>query len=42
MLSGVRRSCPRWLADQAALSGVLDALYGLHLPLLSVECADNP
>ena len=23
--------------DQAALSGVLNALYGLHLPLLSVE-----
>jgi hypothetical protein len=26
-----------WLADQAALSGVLNALYGLHLPLLSLE-----
>ena len=26
-----------WLADQAALLGVLNALYGLHLPLLSVE-----
>ena len=26
-----------WLPDQAALSGVLNALYGLHLPLLSVE-----
>ena len=25
------------LADQAALLGVLNALYGLHLPLLSVE-----
>ena len=25
------------LADQAALFGVLNALYGLHLPLLSVE-----
>ncbi len=23
--------------DQAGLSGALDALYGLHLPLLSVE-----
>lgn len=23
--------------DQAALAGVLNALYGLHLPLLSVE-----
>ena len=26
------------LADQAALAGVLSALYGLHLPILSVEC----
>ena len=26
-----------WLADQAALFGVLNTLYGLHLPLLSVE-----
>lgn len=25
------------LLDQAALLGVLNALYGLHLPLLSVE-----
>jgi hypothetical protein len=25
------------LADQAALLGVLNTLYGLHLPLLSVE-----
>ena len=25
-----------WLPDQAALNGVLDALYGLHLPLLEV------
>ena len=25
------------LADQAALSGVLNALYDLHMPLLSVE-----
>jgi len=24
--------------DQAALAGVLSTLYGLHLPLLSVEC----
>lgn len=23
--------------DQAGLSGVLDALYGLHLPILSVQ-----
>ena len=27
-----------WLADQGALLGVLNALYGLHLPVLSVEC----
>ena len=26
------------VADQAALAGVLNALYGLHLPILSVEC----
>lgn len=26
-----------WLADQAALCGVLNALYDLHLPLVSVE-----
>jgi hypothetical protein len=30
-----------WLADQAALFGVLNTLYGLHLPLLSVEYVDN-
>jgi hypothetical protein len=29
------------LVDQAALFGVLNALYGLHLPLLSVEYVDN-
>ncbi len=27
------------LLDQAALAGVLDHLYGLLLPLISVECA---
>jgi hypothetical protein len=27
-----------WLVDQGALIGVLNALYSLHLPLLSVEC----
>jgi hypothetical protein len=27
-----------WLPDQAALNGVLDTLYGLHLPLLEVTC----
>jgi hypothetical protein len=27
------------LLDQAALMGVLDHLYGLLLPLISVECA---
>ena len=26
------------LSDQADLAGVLNALYGLHLPVLSVEC----
>ncbi len=26
------------LLDQAALAGVLTALYDLHLPVLSVEC----
>ena len=26
------------LNDQADLAGVLNALYGLHLPVLSVEC----
>jgi hypothetical protein len=29
------------LADQAALTGVLNALYELHLPVLSVECIDG-
>ncbi len=29
------------LADQAALSGVLNALYGLHMPLLSTEIIDE-
>ena len=29
------------LTDQAALSGVLNALYNLHLPLLSVENLDE-
>jgi hypothetical protein len=27
-----------WLVDQSALFGVLDGLYGLGFPLLSVEC----
>ena len=31
-----------YLADQAALSGILNALYELHLPLLSVEILDDP
>jgi hypothetical protein len=26
------------LPDQAALAGVLNALYEMHLPVLSVEC----
>lgn len=29
------------LPDQAALAGVLNALYNLHLPLLSVENLDE-
>jgi hypothetical protein len=29
------------LADQAALLGVLNTIYGLHLPLLSVEYVGN-
>ena len=30
-----------WLRDQAALLGVLNTLYDLHLPLLSVEYLDT-
>lgn len=30
-----------YLRDQAVLSGVLNALYDLHLPLLSVESLDK-
>jgi hypothetical protein len=29
------------LADQAALSGILNSLYDLHLPVLSAECVDS-
>ena len=29
------------LADQAALSGVLNSLYELHLPVASVECLES-
>ena len=29
------------LADQAALSGVLNSLYDMHFPVLSVECLDK-
>lgn len=29
------------LKDQAALAGVLNTLYELHLPLLLVMCLDN-
>jgi len=29
------------LNDQAALSGVMNALYGLHLPVFSVELLDE-
>ncbi len=28
------------LVDQAALSGILNSLYELHLPVLSAECID--
>jgi hypothetical protein len=31
-----------YMPDQAALSGVLNTLYELHLPLLNVECIDEP
>lgn len=29
------------LADQAALTGVLNTLYEMHLPVLSAECLEN-
>jgi len=29
------------LADQAALSSVLNSLYELHLPVVSADCLDN-
>lgn len=29
------------LADQATLSGVLNSLYELHLPVISADCLDN-
>lgn len=29
------------LADQAVLAGILNALYELHLPVLSAECVDS-
>ncbi len=29
------------LADQAALAGILNALYEMHLPVLSAECVDS-
>jgi hypothetical protein len=28
------------LVDQAALSGVLNSLYELHLPVISADCVD--
>jgi hypothetical protein len=44
----VRPSAPRQatlaghVRDQAELRGLLDALYGLHLPVISVEqCANS-
>ena len=30
------------LLDQAALTGIINTLSDLHLPLLSVECLDCP
>ncbi len=29
------------LPDQAALAGILNALYELHLPVLTAECVDS-
>jgi len=29
------------LQDQAALAGVLNTLYELHLPVMSVDCLEN-
>jgi hypothetical protein len=29
------------LLDQAALAGIMDALYNLHLPVISVEFLDD-
>ncbi len=29
------------LADQSALSGLLNGLYELHLPVISVECLES-
>ncbi len=29
------------IADQAALSGLLNSLYELHLPVISVECLES-
>ena len=29
------------LADQGVLSGVLNTLYELHLPVISVDCMDS-
>ncbi len=37
-LSGCTTTLLGELGDQASLVGVLNSLYGLHLPLLSVEC----
>ena len=29
------------LADQAALSSILNTLYGLHLPVVSADCLES-
>ena len=30
------------LMDQAALTGVMNTLYALHLPVISVDCLSGP
>jgi hypothetical protein len=40
--SGMKTTLTGWLHDQAELNGVLNTLYGLHLPILKVERIDKP
>ena len=35
-----RKALEGRLADQAALTGVMNTLYELHLPVLSVDCLE--